>query len=203
MKPLKKKLNCITKAKNEIVFLSDIRLNSTKQTIGTNDLRKRFGFYGYDFYFNSKTSSRGVGILISKKLDYKILDSICDTEDNYMLLDTQINNTKLTLGAVYGPNNDNTTFFDKLLNDTKRLKNDNIIWGGDWNATWDSSDNDINIDTLNMMNLPSKNRSEKLNAIAAELTLMDPYRIFYPTKSEFTYVPSVLNQINRSRLDFF
>jgi len=62
-----KKLHSIGEMKSDIIFLSDIRLNSTVQHAAINDLKKRFGLKGYNFYFNSPISSRGVGILIAKK----------------------------------------------------------------------------------------------------------------------------------------
>ena len=36
-----------------------------------------------------------------------------------------------------------------------------------------------------------------------ELNLQDPYRMFYPTRKEYTFIPSAIGMNNRSRLDFF
>jgi len=75
--------------------------------------------------------------------------------------------------------------------------------GGDWNATLDNSSIASNIDVINMRNVPSVRRSTEINSICDEFNLADPFRIACPFKKEYTYVPSNLNDINRSRIDFF
>ena len=44
------KIYSIVKNKDNIIFLSDIRLNSTNQIAGLNDLEKKLSFYGYKLY---------------------------------------------------------------------------------------------------------------------------------------------------------
>ena len=61
----------ICSLKSDIIFLSDLRLNSSKQSSAVHDLEKLFFFNGYKFYHNSVVASRGVGILIKK--------TICDS----------------------------------------------------------------------------------------------------------------------------
>ena len=69
------------------------------------------------------------------------------------------------------------------------LCNENIILGGDWNATWDNSRVEKNLDTLNMVDIPSLIRSNTIIKMAETLRLTDPFRTFYPEKREFTFVP--------------
>ena len=197
------KLYSLTKNKDDVIFLCDIRLNSPNQVAGLNDLNKKFGFYGYKFYHNSRKSSRGVGVLISKKIDHLVRGTVADTEDNFLLLDVDLNGVRSTIGTIYGPNEDDMTFFDNLKRGIQSLRNKNIIIGGDWNATWDNSNVNLNIDTVNMINIPSRRRSDKLRLICEELKLLDPYRMFYPTRKEYTFIPSAIGMANRSRLDFF
>jgi hypothetical protein len=85
----------------------------------------------------------------------------------------------------------------------ERFGNRHIILGGDWNTTFDGRPNNLNIDTINMADIPSKRRSKWLQNICTRLGLSDPYRHFYPDRSEFTYVPNAVANLNRSRLDFF
>lgn len=54
-----------------------------------------------------------------------------------------------------------------------------------------------------MASIPSKRRSQKIATIASSLNLVDPYRFFNPEKRDFTFIPNILNNRNRSRLDFF
>ena len=58
------KILSICSLKRDFIFLSDLRINSTKQHSAVHDLEKTFLFNGYNFVHNSKTSLRGVGILI-------------------------------------------------------------------------------------------------------------------------------------------
>ena len=94
-------------------------------------------------------------------------------------------------------------FYDNLKKGITDLRNENIVIGVDWNATWDNSVANINIDIINMANIPSKNRSDKLRGICLELRLQDPYRVFFPTRKEYTFIPSGIQMLNRSRLDYF
>jgi exonuclease III len=54
-----------------------------------------------------------------------------------------------------------------------------------------------------MANVPSTRRSRAIRNMCDNLGITDPYRIFYPDTREYTFTPSGLNQLNRSRLDFF
>ena len=85
-----------------------------------------------------------------------------DAGDNFILLDLSIRGIRFTLGSVYGPNEDDLPFFDSPKDGIKSFPNDKIIIGGDWNATWDNSAIDFNIDVVNMANIPSKKKSDKL-----------------------------------------
>ena len=201
---MEQKVFSITQNKDEIIFLSDLRLNSLNQSVGLKDLLNKITSYGYTLYHNSTRSSRGVGILISKKIKHVIRRRIDDPGNNFLLLDTVINEQKITLGAIYGPNDDtNMAFFDNLKQSIKDIRNDSVIIGGDWNATWDNAGVNLNIDIVNMANIPSKRRTEKLRQLCTDLKLTDPYRTFYPTRKEYTFIPSAVGLVNRSRLDFF
>ena len=197
------KIYSIVKNKDDIIFLSDTRLNSINQISGLNDLEKKLAFFGYTLYHNSRKSSRGVGILISRKIKHTVIRRVIDEDDNILLLDIDFTGISFTLGTIYGPNEDDMAFFDTLKKGIKDLKNANIIIGGDWNSTWDNAEVNVNIDVINMANIPSRRRSDKLREICTELNLTDPYRTFYPTRREYTYIPSALGLTNRSRLDFF
>ena len=85
------KILAIVKGGNDIIFLSDLRLNSRIQHVACSELIKTFYLHGYKFIHNSTISSRGVGILINRKvLDNIIVHSINrDVNCNYVLLDIE------------------------------------------------------------------------------------------------------------------
>ena len=198
------KMKCVTRSKADIIFLCDTRLNSTVQIAGVNNLIKKFKFQGYDFFHNSKGPNRGTGILISSKLQTEIIATDSDEDGNFIVQKVKINDHILVIGSVYGPNiNENIGVFDNLTAAVKNLNTTDIILGGDWNCTWDCRNVDVNVDVLDMVSIPSKRRSEKLKQMCNGLGLTDPFRVLYPNKKDYSYVPAVLQYTNRSRLDFF
>jgi hypothetical protein len=132
-KPNKKthsKLITVTRSGADVKLLSDTRLNSDKQIAGVNDIEKKIRFMGYSFYHNSKKNSRGTAVLISKRINYEITDTFCDANCNMLLLKIVIGNISLTLGSIYGPNDDDENFFNQLGNEIDRFNSDFIILGG-------------------------------------------------------------------------
>jgi exonuclease III len=184
-------------------LLSDIRLNSDAQTHAVHNLEKKINDLGYTFKHNSKISARGVGILIKKKLEAEILDSIPDPNHNYLALKLKIKGVLWAVCAIYGPNKNDVLFYTDLENSIRHLNCDRVVIAGDWNATWDSRPAAYNPDVINMANIPSKIRSDAVINMASNIGLTDPYRVKYPIKRDFTYIPNARMNINRSRLDFF
>jgi len=199
-----KKIQCILKGKEDIIFLSNLRLNSINQISMVENITKKLLFYGYEFYHNSKNANRGAGILIASKLGVKIMGTEMDDGGNFLLLKIELKGHTITVGCVYGPNiNENIGVYEDLLEKLTIMQNNTIILGGDWNCTWDTRGVDLNIDCLNMAAIPSKRRSEKLKNLSAHFKLTEPYRAIHPNRREYTYIPAVRENTNRSRLDFF
>ena len=84
--------------------------NHLRSTALSNYLNtNKYGeFYSY---FNSSNNSRGVGIIISKKLKFSVLEVIRDPCENFILLDMSIEGFRFTLGSIYAPSNKPETFF--------------------------------------------------------------------------------------------
>jgi hypothetical protein len=64
------KIYGITKLRTDVVFLSDIRVKNKNLVSAEEDLKRMFlhNPYGqYDFWCNSTSIKRGVGVLIKKK----------------------------------------------------------------------------------------------------------------------------------------
>jgi exonuclease III len=202
-KKTSKKIFSITREKDDVIFLCDTRLNSEKQISAINDIKKRFAFRGYDLFFNSKTNSRGVGILISKKLSYTIHNKYADAVGNIFLINITINSKRMTIGSVYGPNQDDEIFFNNVGTAIRSFGNENVVIGGDWKTTPNGTSSNANLDILNMASVPSRRRSRWLSNLCNDSNLSEPYRFFYPERREYTYIPNAVANINRSRLDFF
>ncbi len=197
------KIVAITSARSSIILLSDLRLCANVNQI--EKIRKIFltnSNKSYQFFYNSEKNSRGVGILIDSSLSFSITDSFKDANQNILGLNLKIDGTEVFIASIYGPNDNDKCFFEDLTHVLSLNCNLPIIIGGDWNTTYSTGDNGMNIDIINMLNPPSKLRSSWLSEICDNSDLIDPYRAFYPTKRDFTYIPRGLKK-NRSRLDFF
>jgi exonuclease III len=155
-------------------------------------------------FYNSTSNKRGVGILIKNTLPFSDLQCIKDPEENFLLLRLVLKGKPVIIGSIYGPNTHDRNFFtrlgDCLINEVDNFP---IILGGDWNCTLSTDAVADNIDILNMQHAPSMAHSLSLRDCCARLKLTDPFRMLYPLRREFTYIPRCVDQKNRSRLDFF
>ena len=80
-----------------------------------------------------KSNARGVAILFSKSLDYKIHRKIIDDSGNFIIVDMNIHNQRLTLINLYGPNTGNPNFFKNISTYIDDIGNTEIIICGDYN----------------------------------------------------------------------
>ena len=203
------KIAAITNCGTDIIFLSDTRLTNCSGVKNDERISNYFRDSprkSYFSIFNSSKNGRGVGILISNSLKFTILDKILDPEENFLLLKITINDITAIIGAIYGPNQTDRPFFSNIQRSISNLMEDHeypIILGGDWNTTWENLPVGINIDIMNMANVPNHTNSMELNRLTRHLKLTDPYRVIYPTKRDYTYTPFGTIRLNRSRLDFF
>ena len=71
--------------------------------------------WGYKVFFNSFNSqSRGVAIFLRNNFDITVHNSYSDETGNILILDIEIEQHRLTLVNIYGPNNDDPTFYRNL-----------------------------------------------------------------------------------------
>ena len=109
-----RKLLVVTGNKDDFIFLCDLRLNSIKNKTVLHDVDKMCFILGYKSFFRSTVSNRGVGILIKKEVKCRVINIIRDEQcDNFILLNVELGNKNITMGAIYGPNHDNEVAFMK------------------------------------------------------------------------------------------
>jgi exonuclease III len=151
---------------------------------------------------NSTSNKRGVGILIASSLQYTVINTFRDNNNNLLAIRISISDSEILLVSIYGPNTNDSEFFSDLRNILKRNRDIPAICGGDWNTTFSTLEAENNIDIFSMSSPPSVIRSRWLLEICDEYHLMDPYRAINPFKRDFTFIPRT-GARNRSRLDFF
>ena len=89
--------------------------------------------WGLECYFNSfKSNSRGVAILFNNNFEFKVHSSKLDNNGNMLALDIEIDELRITLVNIYGPNNDSPSFFDDLSEVIK--PSCNCLWGLEFNS---------------------------------------------------------------------
>ena len=196
-KNTKTKVTSVLNLNSDIIFLSDVRLgNKAKHVSDLFRLR-------YRFFHHSTQARRGVAVLIRNELSF-ILDRIIkDDDENCILLDGTISGQKVAIGSIYGPNDDNRTFFEFLDSALLGFKNQAIIIGGDWNTTVSPLPAEINPDVVNMRTILSQVRTTWLNNVMDKHDLIDPFRYLNPNMMDFSYSPYGTVRKNRSRIDFF
>jgi exonuclease III len=151
-------------------------------------------------YHHSTGNGRG---LIAISLNVAVNQCWKDQTENAIIMDVTLDDCKLTLGSVYGPNNTGREFYRFLRDTLTRTNGTYKILGGDWNTVCDNRPPQYNIDIINMVSVPNAVNSNLLDELCTDFTLSDPYRTLYPTRIDFTYSPFGHVRNNRSRIDFF
>ena len=150
-----------------------------------------------DCYFSSfKSNARGIAILFAKNFEYKVHKCINDPNGNFLLLDITAYNNRFTLVSLYGPNIDNPSFFQTVLEKIIELENNSVVWCGDFNLVLNPK-----LDYKNYKTINNKNSREKLLNIINERHLIDPYRDAYPELKRYTWRRK--QPFQQARLDFF
>lgn len=103
---------------------------------------------------------------------------------------------KLTLISLYGPNNDNPSFYQKLQDLVSAFDNTHCIIVGDWN--WSLNQN---LDTSNYLHENNPRSKKVVLEFLNNENLVDVWRVLHPTEKSFTWRQP--NPFKQSRLDFF
>jgi exonuclease III len=91
--------------------------------------------------------------------------------------------------SIYGPNENDVSFYSELASIIRANSDVPVIIGGDWNTTYSPNDPRHNPDVLYMKAIPSKLRSGWLSDLCTEFELSDPFRAFHPTRRDYTFTP--------------
>ena len=102
----------------------------------------------------------------------------------------------MCLIAIYGPNNDSPEFFGEIRDIVDSFSAHFTILCGDWNLVLSP---DLDLYNYNSINNP-RSREVVLN-LKNDLNLTDPWRIYNPTSTCYTWHRK--NHVKMARLDFF
>ena len=152
--------------------------------------------WGGEVYLNgSRSNARGVAILISKNFEYKVIKIEKDHEGNLLVMDLEIEDTKVRIINIYGPNTDDVDFYRKVKSKVGDNEQDHLVICGDFNLTLNP-----NLDSQNYLNLNNPRARLTVLDIIEEYGLADIYRYFNPSKRRYTWRRR--SPLKQARLDY-
>lgn len=158
-------MNRLENLHSKIFFLQEIHITVTE----IKQVKRRWPGQVIHATYNNYT--RGILILIHKKIPAELTNTIWDPQGRFVIAQGRVLSHVLNLVSIYGPNEDNPTFFEDFIWTLSSLYGLNIIVG-DFNCT------------LN----PSVNRSTKCDTHerqhVTDLNLSDVWREINPDKLE-------------------
>jgi exonuclease III len=155
--------------------------------------------WGGDIIFSHGTTNcKGTCILIKSSVDFVLHSSTPDSNGRYIILDLSINDTRITLVSLYGPNQDVPDFFSTIFEITEKVGNDNRIIVGDFNCILNNEDKkggqQVHI---------NKKSSIFLKEYIQEFELVDIWRSQHKSVKGYTFHTKYKGQNIFSRLDYF
>uniref|UniRef100_A0A667YQW2 exodeoxyribonuclease III n=1 Tax=Myripristis murdjan TaxID=586833 RepID=A0A667YQW2_9TELE len=146
------------------------------------------------FYSSFNSKSRGVAILLHKRLPFTVEKCIKDSEGRYVIISGFLYGEKLIQGCIYSPNTFEASFYSKLIAVLSSNTSPLIILGGDLNACLEPELDQHPVKSTH----PSKT-AIVTGALFSDLNLFDTWRILNP--KVFTFFSRPHNSF--SRIDYF
>ena len=182
--------NYLHSKKFNIVCLQDTHFTESQENTIENQ-------WGYKSYFSSFSSnSRGVSILFNNNFEFQVHHEKTDKNGNFLILDVTIQSQRLTLVVVYGPNRDDPSFYQNIVEMVEEFENTSCIFCGDFNLVLNPE-----LDYYNYTNINNEKAREKLIEIIEDRSLVDPFRELHPEEKRYTWRKR--SPLKQSRLDFF
>ena len=148
-------------------------------------------------FCHGSSTSRGVCILFHPTLDFIIHRCEPCNNGRLLIIEATVKKKFLTLVCLYGPNNDDSNFFDSLLYKLCDYHWDSLFIGGDFNFVF-------NLDLDKAGGNPQTNfkARDKCLEVMSSLNVVDIWRERNPHQKSFTWSSNITPGIH-CRLDFF
>ncbi|XP_063098421.1 UDP-GlcNAc:betaGal beta-1,3-N-acetylglucosaminyltransferase-like protein 1 isoform X7 [Cavia porcellus] len=125
----------------------------------------------------------GVAILFADNVNFKPTITIKDKEGHYILVRGKLQEEEITILNIYAPNSRAPSYIKQLLTEMKTQIISNTIVTGDLNTPLTPRDRS----TRQKMS----EEITELNHTCEQMGLIDIYRMFHPTTSEYTFFSAV------------
>ena len=161
----------------DIVFLQETHITNIMESKKFTKLWK-----GKTIMSFGSNRSRGVGILFSSNLNFKLESFNYDFEGRVICADITLVNTKLRLINVYTPNipSERRQFIKNLQ--AYLITSREIILGGDWNCI-----EDLSLDKMAGDEHRGTDGAKELLQLRNDFYLKDVFRVKYPKQRQFSY----------------
>ena len=149
---------------------------------------------GTGIYSHGTSAARGIAVFVTKSIDPNIENIYVDNDGRFIVFDIVECEQKISVAALYAPNEDNPNFFEKIQG-LLRGRSEHKILIGDFNLVLDVEIDRLNTYCNNMRSL------EKVESIIEEFILKDIWRIHHPEAREYSWFKRG-NIMKASRIDY-
>ena len=149
------------------------------------------------FFSGRSSNSGGVCILVKKSSQFKLIYHKEIIPGKIQALKLNIDDHDVVLINVYGPNNDDASFFETLYDFLGENDEEEYIIGGDFNTVLNS-----NLDKFGGIKGTHQKCRDKIIAGIDNFDLADIWRVFNPSLRQYTWHSSS-KPVIFSRLDYF
>ena len=144
-----------------------------------------------------------MAIAIKANIFHEINNIFRDNDENVIHLQVKIQGSDLNLIGIYGPNSNDIEFY-RQIKARSEMNGHNTIISGDFNTILDNRGRDLSIDRIGDGACPNPQNSRYLNEWIDGGDIVDPFRVLYPEKVEYSYTLFRRDDnIGKNRLDFF
>ena len=183
------------KKRANIILFSDTRISAEIEPIVKAEWGGKANFASFS------SQARGVAIFFKKDFAFDIIESSIynDKSGNFTAMNIKYEDFILTLACIYGPNNDNPDFYDKIVfrqTEICQQTSDFTIMGGDWNISLSQD-----LDTFGYNYENNVNSKNFILSCMDNLGLIDVFRTLHPYSKRYSWRQFGGNK--RARLDFF
>jgi len=181
----------INKKQPNILLLQETHTNKNKE-------ENWFTSWGNRNMFFSHGGNRAKGVCTCFKgdLNFKLHREMKDQDGRILILDTEINKTRLTIVNIYAPNEDTPVFFENIFAMLENFNNEHVIFGGDLNLVFD-----LKIDKKGGKWSTHFKCRNKLSEFMVKNGFIDIWRRDHPTTKAYTW-KSYKKPIVYCRLDY-
>lgn len=174
-----KKMTILSFLKREdvsVAFLQETHLEDR------DNVRLRRGWVGQVFATTYSSYSRGVAILVSKRLAFRCLNCVKDSQGRFVIVKGILLGKEVTFMNLYCPPGHSPDFLSKAFAQFAELASEDSFVGGDFNCHLNPS-----LDKFPPSTSPLSRQARILTSLCHDIGYLDVWRELHPSGSEFTF----------------